>query len=62
MRTFTSPALTAGIYYTYHIRARWTEGGRMIDQTRAMPVRAGEQALVDFTAAAPEPAPRPAGE
>ncbi len=55
VRQFESPPLSPGVDYQYQIRARWTEGGTVIDQTRQMRVRAGDQFMVNFgkPAAAP---------
>lgn len=50
-RTFESPPLIAGIDYAYHLRARWVEGGHAVELWRTVPVGAGQQVLVDFTAA-----------
>jgi uncharacterized protein (TIGR03000 family) len=52
-RTFVSPTLQAGARYTYSIRASWTEGGRTVEQTRDVPVRAGANVRVDFTNSQP---------
>jgi uncharacterized protein (TIGR03000 family) len=49
-RTFVSPPLEKGQAFTYEIRARWTEGGKPVEQTRQVNVRAGEQVQVDFAA------------
>lgn len=49
-RTFVSPPLEKGRGFTYEIRARWTEGGKEVEQTRQVHVRAGEQVDVDFAA------------
>lgn len=48
-RDFASTPMPPGLVYTYTIRARWTEDGREIDQTRRVPVRAGGNYVVDFT-------------
>jgi uncharacterized protein (TIGR03000 family) len=52
-RVFASPPLTPGARYSYSIRARWTADGRPVEQTRAVPVTAGAQVRVDFTAPLP---------
>ena len=41
VREFHPPPLTPGKRYTYEIRARWTENGREVTQTRNVPVTAG---------------------
>ena len=48
-REFVSPSLTPGQTYHYTIEARWNENGRVVDQTRSVPVTAGQTATVDFT-------------
>jgi uncharacterized protein (TIGR03000 family) len=63
-RIFQSPTLAAGRPYTYEIRARWNQDGRLVDQTRTVEVRAGRVARVDFLTAdraevAPAPRERP---
>jgi uncharacterized protein (TIGR03000 family) len=50
-RQFLSPPLEPGERYVYEVRAHWFENGREINQTRKVPVRAGEQIIVDFTKA-----------
>jgi len=47
-RIFASPTLEPGLVYTYEIRARWRESTRTTDQTRTVPIRAGQQVIVDF--------------
>jgi uncharacterized protein (TIGR03000 family) len=52
-RLFRSPVLPAGKEYTYTVRARWNEGGRAIEQVRAVSVRAGQEVSVGFPSARP---------
>ena len=52
-RAFVSPPLAPGKSYQYQIEARWTENGQTVDQTRSVPVTAGQAAVVDFTAPPP---------
>ena len=52
-RRFQSPPLAVGKDYHYVARARWTENGRMVDQTRRITVHAYEVTVVDFTQPAP---------
>jgi uncharacterized protein (TIGR03000 family) len=52
-RLFVSPPLSAGVSYAYELRARWSEGGRVVERERRVPVRAGDLTTVDFTAPAP---------
>jgi uncharacterized protein (TIGR03000 family) len=56
-RIFESPALIPGRDYEYEIRARWTEAGRTVDQTRTVAVRANARVGVDFSRAEPISAP-----
>jgi len=56
-RTFSSPPLNADRDYHYDIRARWTEGGKEVEQTRRVNVRAGQRSAVDFTRPEPVGAP-----
>jgi uncharacterized protein (TIGR03000 family) len=48
VRLFESDVLQAGITYPFRIRARWMQNGQPVEQTRAVPVRAGQQVIVDF--------------
>jgi uncharacterized protein (TIGR03000 family) len=48
-RQFVSPPLNPGQDYRYTIEARWDDGGRPMDETRSVTVRAGESAIVNFT-------------
>ena len=54
VREFVSPPLVPGQEYTYEVRARWTEGGREVVQTRRIDVSAGSRKVMDFTRPAPE--------
>ncbi len=58
-RLFTTPALDH--QGSYAIRARWTDNGKTIDQTRTIDVRPGQVMTVDFRLAPAEnlPPPRP---
>jgi uncharacterized protein (TIGR03000 family) len=47
VREFQSPSLNPG-RYTYAIRARWTENGRVITQTQKIAVSPGAHVSVDF--------------
>jgi uncharacterized protein (TIGR03000 family) len=47
-RTFATPPLEAGKTYTYHLRARWTDGDREVSRERSVTVRAGEATSVNF--------------
>jgi uncharacterized protein (TIGR02246 family) len=47
-RRFVSPPLQIGNKYDYEIRARWTENGRTVQQTRKVSVTGGEAVRVDF--------------
>jgi uncharacterized protein (TIGR03000 family) len=48
-RQFLSPPLIPGKQYVYEVRAQWLKDGREIHQNRKVAVRAGEQAVLDFT-------------
>jgi uncharacterized protein (TIGR03000 family) len=48
VRSFVSPSLEPG-KYTYTFRVRWTEGGRMMEQTRKVGVHPGDRITVDFS-------------
>jgi uncharacterized protein (TIGR03000 family) len=62
-REFVSPQLTPGRDFTYDIKARWTEDGKEVVQTRQIDVAAGSWKTVDFTKPAVEqleaPKPKP---
>jgi uncharacterized protein (TIGR03000 family) len=60
-REFVSPPLTPGQTYTYVVRARWTENGRPVDQTRELHVRANQQTIENFPAGAGTTSAPPAG-
>jgi uncharacterized protein (TIGR03000 family) len=53
-REFVSPPLTPGQDYSYEIKARWTEGGKEVTQTRTIDVSAGAWKSIDFTKPVPE--------
>jgi uncharacterized protein (TIGR03000 family) len=48
VRNFQSPPLDPNSQYRYEVRARWTENGHEVTQTRQVPVTAGARARVDF--------------
>jgi uncharacterized protein (TIGR03000 family) len=48
LRHFVSPPLTPGRDFMYDIRARWTQNGEPVDQTRHVRVRAGNKVVVNF--------------
>jgi uncharacterized protein (TIGR03000 family) len=58
VREFVTPKLDPTHWYSYEVRARWREKGREVTQTRKAVVTAGSAVEVDFTAAAPAPAPK----
>jgi uncharacterized protein (TIGR03000 family) len=47
-RVFVSPPLTPGQQYVYEVRARWTENGQPVEQTRSLTVSAGQRITVRF--------------
>ena len=61
-REFVSPPLAAGKRCVYQVRARWTAGGRPVDQTREVSVRANARTMVDFTRPTRGPEMLPAPE
>jgi uncharacterized protein (TIGR03000 family) len=50
LRQYVSGSLEMNSIYTFHIRARWMENGRPVEQTRNIDARSGQQIVVDFTA------------
>ena len=51
-RRYVTPPLNVGEKYTYAIRARWREGGRVVEQTRNLEVTGGARVRLDFFAPA----------
>ncbi len=47
-RLFSSPPLEPGQRYAYDVKARWTVNGKAFEQTRHVPLTAGERANVTF--------------
>lgn len=47
-RVFQTPALSAGQAQLYSVRAKWNDGGREVEQFRAVTVRAGQTAQLSF--------------
>jgi uncharacterized protein (TIGR03000 family) len=47
-RTFVSPPLAAGKQYVYEVRARWTENGQVVEQSRNLIVSAGARLVIRF--------------
>lgn len=47
-REFVTPALTPGQDYVYEMTARWTEGGRPVEQTKKVYVRANGSTEASF--------------
>jgi uncharacterized protein (TIGR03000 family) len=47
-RVFVSPPLIPGQQYTYEVRARWTDNGQPVEQTRSLAVMAGQRLSVRF--------------
>lgn len=48
-RPFVTPALDPGKDYSYEIRARWTDDGRTVEQTRKITVQSGDRMTVNLT-------------
>jgi uncharacterized protein (TIGR03000 family) len=60
-REFVTPLLSPSESFVYEVRARWREGERDVEQTRQVPIRAGDRLNVRFPIAAEEgtlPAPK----
>ena len=53
-----TPALPAAHDFQYDVRARWTEDGKPVDQTRSITVHANQRVEVDFTQPEPLRAPK----
>ncbi|HEV3258554.1 MAG TPA: TIGR03000 domain-containing protein [Gemmataceae bacterium] len=51
LRRFVTPALAGGHIFSYAVHARWLQGGREVDRTQAVAVRAGDRVTVDFLSA-----------
>lgn len=49
VRHYFSPPLERGQEFKYHVKARWVKDGKSQEQTRVVPVEAGERVTVDFT-------------
>jgi uncharacterized protein (TIGR03000 family) len=60
-REFISPPLESGENYVYEVRARWTNDGQSVDQTRKVEVHAGDRVSVNFAGSgdAEEVLPKP---
>jgi len=52
-RDFVTPRLEDGRRFMYDIRARWVEDGVVMDVTRRIPVRGGDNLRVDFDSSMP---------
>jgi uncharacterized protein (TIGR03000 family) len=52
-RFFRSPALQPGTSYLYLVRAKWSEGGRQLEQMQTITVHAGERLRVAFPVVRP---------
>jgi uncharacterized protein (TIGR03000 family) len=57
VREYESSGLNPNQSYTFHVRARWTQNGRAMDQSRDVQVRAGQHVTVNFPAPANETVP-----
>jgi uncharacterized protein (TIGR03000 family) len=51
-RSFVGSSLTPGFQYGYAVRVVWQEGGRLVEQTRAISFMAGDHVSLDFTKSA----------
>jgi uncharacterized protein (TIGR03000 family) len=50
LRSFISPPLQAGRNYAYDVRARWTENGKVREETKTVQVHAGDRLQVNLQA------------
>jgi uncharacterized protein (TIGR03000 family) len=57
-REYATPTLPLNREYQYEIRARWTDNGKPVEQTRTITVRANQRTEVDFTRPEPLKAPK----
>jgi uncharacterized protein (TIGR03000 family) len=48
-REFVSPELTPGKHYSYEVKARWQENGKIVEQVRTAHVQANSWQTLDFT-------------
>lgn len=48
VRRFVSPPLEVGKNYHYTLKATWREAGKEVTRKRVVPVRAGQEVVVDF--------------
>jgi len=48
-RLFHTPALRAGVNFSYLIRASWLEGDNLVTRESTVGVTAGQESIVDFT-------------
>jgi len=48
VRQFVTPVLEANVAYTYTVRAQWFDGQQQVEQTKTVPVQAGQTVLVNF--------------
>jgi uncharacterized protein (TIGR03000 family) len=48
-RVFLVPPLEPGFNYAYEIRARWGNDPQSVDETRTVPIRVGQEVIVDFS-------------
>jgi len=56
-RMFHTPALTAGMNYSYRIRATWMQGNREMTQERVVNVTPGSTSVVNFNQTSGEQIP-----
>jgi uncharacterized protein (TIGR03000 family) len=57
VRVYESSGLNPNQSYTFHVRARWTQNGRAVDQSRDVQVRAGQHVTVNFSVPANDSVP-----
>lgn len=54
VRDFVTPKLDPQSDYSYIVRARWTDNGNVVDQSRKVPIFAGDYITVDFRQPPPQ--------
>lgn len=59
-RVFLTPALEPGEPYVYTVCARWSDGGRVIEQSKDLVLHAGDWVSITFPTPAPTPPAEPA--
>lgn len=53
-QSYKSPPVTPGEKYSYEVKARWTENGKVVERTQTVLVQANQRLRVDLGKAVPE--------